>query len=108
MKLVPLYNKVIVELIPEANETRTSSGIVIPGKINPYYKGKVISVGKGFFQNAQRVPNDIEVGQIAYFLKHSGMGIKFDDAGNPLQIVLADTDIYAVEENEDNNLLKRG
>lgn len=100
MKLVPLYNKAIVELLPEASETKTAGGLVIPGKISPYYKAKVISVGKGFFQNAQRVPNDLEVGQIVYFLKHSGMGIKFDDAGNPIQIVLADTDIYAIEEND--------
>jgi len=100
MKLVPLYNKAIVEIIPEGGETITKSGLVIPGKQNPYYKARVVGVGNGCYQNAQRIPNDVKEGQIVYFLKNSGMGLKFDDAGNTTHVILADTDIYAVEENE--------
>jgi len=100
MKIVPLYNKAIVEIIPEDEGTTTKSGLFIPGKKNPYYKGKVVGVGKGHYQNAIRIKPDMKEGQIVYFLKNSGMGMKFDDAGNPTHIILADTDIYAVEEND--------
>jgi len=98
MKLVPLYNKAIVEIIPDETEKKTASGLFVPHKISPYYRGKVTAVGKGYFQNAQRVPNDVKEGQIVWFLKNSGMGIEFDNASKVTKIILADTDIYAVEE----------
>lgn len=96
--LTPLYNKLIVELIEDNEEKITKSGLFVPNKPTPYYKGKVLSVGKGHYQNATRIPMDVEVGQKVLFLKNSGMGVEFDDAGNPTQIVLTDNDIYAVEE----------
>jgi co-chaperonin GroES (HSP10) len=100
MKLVPLYNKVIVDLIPEADERKSESGIILVSKQNPYYRGKVTAVGKGHYQNAQRIAMDVETGQVILFLKNSGMGVEFDFAGNVTKILLADTDIYAVEVEE--------
>lgn len=100
MKLVPLYNKIIVELIKEETDKVTSSGLIIPGNPNPYYRGTVISVGKGHYQNAKRIAMDVEEGQIIIFLKNSGFGVKFDYAGNATHLILADTDIYAVESAE--------
>ena len=100
MTLVPLYNKLIVEIIPEQNETKTTTGIILPGKQNPYYRGRVVSVGKGHYQNAIRISMDVEPGQTIVFLKNSGMGIDFDYAGNVTKVLLADTDVYAVEVNE--------
>ena len=96
--LVPLYNKVIVEVIKEDESMKTASGLFMPSKVQPYQKGKVVSVGKGHYQNAQRIEMDIKVGQVAWFLKNSGMGIEFDISGNPIKLLLADTDVYAVEE----------
>lgn len=96
MKLVPLYNKVIVELLPEV-ETQKSSLIYIPNKQTPYYRGKVISVGKGSYQNAQRIAMDVVEGQVILFLKQSGMGVDFDSAGNVTKVILSDGEIYAVE-----------
>jgi co-chaperonin GroES (HSP10) len=69
----------------------------MPGKRNPYYKGKVISVGKGHYQNAKRIPMDVEVGQTVLFLKNAGLGVELDDASMPKKILLSDTDIFAVE-----------
>lgn len=100
MKLVPLYNKVIVEIIPEDGEQKSPSGLILVSKQNPYYRGKVISVGKGHYQNAQRIAMDVEPGQVILFLKNSGMGVDFDNAGNVTKVLLADTDIYAVETEE--------
>jgi chaperonin GroES len=96
--LVPLYNKVIVELIKGDGDEKTKSGLYIVNRVNPYYRGKVVAVGKGYYQNAQRIEMDIKVGQIAWFLKSSGMGIEFDEASTPTKLLLADTDIYAIEE----------
>ena len=97
MKLIPLYNKVIVEIIPDESETKSNSGLIVIGRQNPYYRGKIISVGKGHYQNAQRIEMDVQEGQIIRFLKNSGMGVSFDIAGNATQIILTDNDIYAVE-----------
>jgi co-chaperonin GroES (HSP10) len=100
MKLVPLYNKIVVELLPEDEEQKTPSGIIIARPQIPYYRGKVVSVGKGHYQNAKRIAMDVEEGQVVRFLKNSGMGVEFDPAGNPTQIILTDVDIYAVEEDD--------
>lgn len=100
MKLVPLYNKLIVELLPEAGEMTSSAGLILVGKTNPYYRGKVTGVGKGHYQVAQRISMDVNEGDIVIFLKNSGMAVDFDSSNNPTKIVLADTDIYAVETEE--------
>jgi len=100
MKMVPLYNKLIVELLPEESEKRSATGLILPGKISPYYRGKVTGVGKGHYQNAQRIPMDVKEGDIVVFLKNCGMGIEFDNGNNPTKLILDDTNIYAVEEND--------
>ena len=95
--LVPLYNKVIVDLLPENEENATSSGIILVNKQNPFYRGKVISTGKGHYQNAKRIEMDVKKDDIIVFLKNSGMGIEIGDNGIPTKIILADNDIFAVE-----------
>jgi len=96
MKLVPLYNKVIVEVLPE-DDLKSSSGLILVTSQNPYYRGKVVGIGKGHYQNAQRIAMDIFEGDIVLFLKNSGFGVEFDNVGKAKKIVLADTDVYAVE-----------
>jgi len=98
MTLVPIYNKLIVELIPEETETKSSSGLFLMNNQAPFYRGTVISVGKGHYQNAQRIAMDVVPGQIIRFLKNSGMGVEFDSMGTPTHIVLTDVDVYAIEE----------
>jgi len=98
MKLVPLYNKLVVELLKNEDESISKSGIILVGKQEPYYRGKVISVGKGHYQNAIRIEMDVKEGDVIRFLKNSGMAVEFDTVGNPTQIILTDNDVYAVEE----------
>jgi len=100
MKLVPLYNKLVVELIKNDEEDVTPSGIILVEKQDPYYRGKVISVGDGHYQNAIRIPMDVKEGDIIRFLKNCGMAVEFDTAGNPTQIVMTDNDVYAVEKED--------
>jgi len=98
MKLVPLYNKIIVELIKDDAERVMASGIILVDKQDPYYRGKVIAVGNGHYQNAIRIAMDVKEGQIIRFLKNSGMAVTFDTVGNATEIILTDNDVYAVEE----------
>ena len=98
MKLVPLYNKIIVEIIKDDAERVMASGIILVDKQDPYYRGKVIAVGNGHYQNAIRIAMDVKEGQIVRFLQNSGMGVTFDSVGNVTEIILTDNDIYAVEE----------
>jgi len=99
MKLVPLYNKVIVAIIKDEGEKVSPAGIIMTEKQEPYYRGTVLSVGKGHYQNATRIEMDVKEGQVIRFLKNSGMGVEFDVGGNVTQIILTDNDVYAVEEN---------
>jgi len=98
MKLVPLYNKIIVEIIKDDAERVMASGIILVDKQDPYYRGKVIAVGNGHYQNAIRIAMDVKEGQIIRFLKNSGMAVTFDTIGNATEIILTDNDVYAVEE----------
>jgi len=101
MKLVPLYNKLIVELIKDGSgESVTPSGIILTEKQDPYYKGKVTAVGKGHYQNGIRIPMDVEEGQTILFLKNCGMAVELDSVGNATKIVMTDNDVYAVLEEE--------
>jgi chaperonin GroES len=101
MKLVPLYNKIIVEILKDGEEEVTKGGLYIPNKPKPFYRGKVTGVGCGHYQNAKRIEMDIKEGDIVLFLKNSGFGVQFDESGiMPTHVVLGDTDIYAKEVNE--------
>jgi chaperonin GroES len=97
MALIPLYNKAIVEIIEEEEGTTTASGLYVPGKRNIYYKGVVTGVGKGHFQNAQRIPMDVKVGDKVLFLKNTGLAVELNDIGETTKVLLGDTDIFAVE-----------
>ena len=98
MKLVPVYNKVIVDIIKDEEEKVTASGIVLAGaQPTPFYRGKVTGVGKGSYQNAIRIELDIKEGDVIVFLKNSGMAVEMDAVGNATKVVLADGDVFAVE-----------
>ena len=100
--LQAVYNKMIVELIKEDDEKMSPTGLLhLPSKNTPYYRGKVISVGEGHYQNAKRIPMDIKKGDIVVFLQNSGLAIELDATNTPTKLVLADTDIYAIEKEDE-------
>jgi len=94
--LVPLYNKSIVELIDEEEKNTTASGIILQRPPKPYLKGRVTAVGKGHYQNAIRIPMDVEVDDTVLFLRTSGLAVETNDIGDSVKIILADNDIFAV------------
>jgi len=77
LTLKPLDDRVVVQ--PLEAEEKTSGGILLPdtAKQKPQ-QGKVIAVGLGKREKAERVPLDVKEGDTILFGKYSGQDIKLD------------------------------
>jgi chaperonin GroES len=79
MNLVPLEDRVVVQLIEQ--EETTSSGIVLPdtAKEKPQ-KGTVVAVGPGRYNEDgdKLVPMPVKKGDIVVFAKYAGTEIKLN------------------------------
>ena len=90
----PLEDRIVVQA-SEA-ETTTASGIVIPdtAKEKPQ-EGTVLAVGPGRFEDGNRVPLDVKVGDKVLYSKYGGTEVKY--AGEEY-LVLQARDVLAVIE----------
>jgi chaperonin GroES len=77
MNVRPLHDRIIVQRIDEGEQK--VGGIIIPdtAKEKPQ-QGKVIAVGLGKREKAERVPLDVKEGETILFGKYSGQDIKLD------------------------------
>ncbi len=93
MKLQPLGDRVIVRPKDE-DEQRTPSGLVIPdtAKEKPQL-GDVLAVGPGEFQDGERLPMDVEVGDVVVYSKYGGTEVKFE---GDEYLILSSRDLLAV------------
>jgi chaperonin GroES len=93
MSLRPLHDRVIIKRLDQ--ETKTSSGIVIPeSAAEKPDQGEVIAVGPGKRDSdGKRIEPDLKVGERVLFGKYAGQQVKVD--GNQL-LVLREEDIVAV------------
>lgn len=93
MKLQPLGDRVVVKPKDE-DEQRTPSGLVIPdtAKEKPQL-GEVLSVGPGEFQDGERLPMDIESGDLVVYSKYGGTEVKFEGED---YLILSSRDVLAV------------
>lgn len=84
----PLSDRVLIE--PDAAETKTASGIIIPdtAKEKPL-KGTVIAAGKG----KKDEPVTVKPGDKVLYGKYSGTEIQVD--GKDL-LIMKESDIYAI------------
>jgi chaperonin GroES len=75
--LKPLDDRIVVKAIEE--EETTASGLVIPdtAKERPQ-EGEVIAVGPGRFEDGQRIPMDVSVGNKVIYSKYGGTEVKID------------------------------
>jgi chaperonin GroES len=88
----PLEDRVLV--LPLEAEQTTASGLVIPdtAKEKPQ-EGEVVATGPGRVDdNGQRIPLDVETGDIVIFSKYGGTEVKYD--GNEY-LLLSARDILA-------------
>ncbi|MER3395440.1 MAG: co-chaperone GroES [Acidimicrobiia bacterium] len=94
MNLKPLEDRVVVR--PKEAEETTTSGLVIPdtAKERPQ-EGEVLAVGPGAYQDGQRIPMDVKVGDTVIYSKYGGTEIKVDDEE---LLILSSRDILAIVE----------
>jgi chaperonin GroES len=93
MELKPLGDRIVV--IPQ-DETESSlpSGLVIPdtAKEKPQL-GEVLAVGPGEYKDGERVPVDVNVGDVVFYSKYGGTEVKHN--GEDL-LVLSSRDVLAI------------
>ena len=94
MKLVPLFDKVVLKQLV-AEET-TKSGIVLPGaaKEKPQ-QAEVIAVGPGGVVDGKEVVMNVKPGDMVIFSKYAGNEVKLDDEE---YIIVKQSDILAIVE----------
>ncbi|HET7900046.1 MAG TPA: co-chaperone GroES [Candidatus Nanopelagicales bacterium] len=88
----PLEDRILVKAL-EAEQT-TASGLVIPdtAKEKPQ-EGEVLAVGPGRFEDGQRLPLDINVGDKVIYSKYGGTEVKYDGQE---YLILSARDVLAV------------
>ena len=90
--LKPLEDRIVVK--PSEEEQTTTSGIVIPdtAKEKPQ-EGSVVAVGPGRFEDGQRVPLDVAVGDTVIYSKYGGTEVKVE---GDEYLILSARDVLAV------------
>ena len=94
MKLVPLYDRVIVR--PFEVETKSEGGIVLTGSATEKStRGKVLAVGNGrVLDNGSIAPMSVKVGDTVIY--NEGYGTKKERIDGDDVIILSESDILAV------------
>jgi chaperonin GroES len=95
--LKPLEDRIVVK--PGDEEEMTVSGIVIPdtAKEKPQ-EGSVVAVGPGRFEEGQRVPLDVAVGDTVIYSKYGGTEVKVE---GDEYLILSARDVLAVVAKKD-------
>ena len=90
--LNPLGDRVVVH--PSEEEEMTASGLVIPdtAKERPQ-EGEVVAVGPGAFEDGQRIPMDVSVGDKVIYSKYGGTEVKIDGTE---YLILSARDVLAI------------
>ncbi|MDR0924363.1 MAG: co-chaperone GroES [Hungatella sp.] len=96
MKLVPLFDKVVLK--PLVAEETTKSGIVLPGQAKEKpQQAEVIAVGPGGLVDGKEVTMQVKVGDKVIFSKYSGTEIETGEE-NEKYVIVKQNDILAVIE----------
>ena len=92
VSIKPLEDRILVKTL-DAEQT-TASGLVIPdtAKEKPQ-EGEVLAVGPGRFEDGQRLPLDVKVGDKVIYSKYGGTEVKY---GGEDLLVLSARDVLAV------------
>jgi chaperonin GroES len=94
VSIKPLEDRIVVK--PLDAETTTASGLVIPdtAKEKPQ-EGEVLAVGPGRFEEGQRLPLDVKVGDTVLYSKYGGTEVKYSGEE---YLILSARDVLAVIE----------
>lgn len=94
MTIKPLFDKIVVK--PFEEETKTSSGIVLPGQEGKKQsKGKIVAVGQGAIRDDGTVrPLAVREGDVVLFNKYSGTEVRVNDEEF---LIIREEDVLGVE-----------
>jgi chaperonin GroES len=94
VSIKPLEDRILVK--PLDAEQTTASGLVIPdtAKEKPQ-EGEVLAVGPGRFEDGQRLPLDVSVGDKVIYSKYGGTEVKYNGEE---YLILSARDVLAVLE----------
>jgi chaperonin GroES len=94
VSIKPLEDRIVVK--PLDAEQTTASGLVIPdtAKEKPQ-EGQVLAVGPGRFEEGQRLPLDVKVGDTVLYSKYGGTEVKYSGEE---YLILSARDVLAVIE----------
>ncbi|MBE7720222.1 co-chaperone GroES [Lacrimispora indolis] len=96
MKLVPLFDKVVLK--PLVAEETTKSGIVLPGQAKEKpQQAEVIAAGPGGLVDGKEVTMQVKVGDKVIFSKYSGTEIETGE-DDEKYVIVKQSDILAVIE----------
>jgi chaperonin GroES len=92
VNIKPLEDRIVVK--PLDAEQTTASGLVIPdtAKEKPQ-EGEVLAVGPGRFEDGNRVPLDVKVGDKVIYSKYGGTEVK---VGGDELLILSARDVLAI------------
>ena len=92
VNIKPLEDRILVRTL-DAEQT-TASGLVIPdtAKEKPQ-EGVVLAVGPGRFEDGNRIPLDVKVGDIVLYSKYGGTEVKYSGEE---YLILSARDVLAV------------
>jgi len=92
MKIVPLFDRVVLEAV--SSEEKTKSGIVLPTAAQEKPQmAKVIAVGPGGLIDGKEVVMQLKVGDKVLYSKYAGSEFKLD---NREVTIMRQNDILAV------------
>ena len=95
MKLVPLFDKVVLKQMV-AEET-TKSGIILPGQAKEKpQQAEVIAVGPGGVVDGKEITMQVKAGDKVIYSKYSGTDVEVDDEK---YVIVKQSDILAVIDN---------
>jgi len=95
MKLVPLYDRVIVKPLEE--EKKSSGGILLGSAAEKSSRGKVIAVGKGrVLENGSTSSLSVKVGDTVIY--NEGYGCKKEKIDGEEVLIISETDVFAIVE----------
>ena len=96
MNVRPLHDRIVIKRLEEGEQK--VGGIIIPdsAKEKPQ-QGKVIAVGLGKREKADRVPLDVKTGDTILFGKYSGQDIKLDGEE---YLIMREDEVLAVLESK--------
>ena len=98
INIKPLGDRVVVEPMEEEVQTFAGGKLMLPdtGKEKPQ-QGKVLAVGPGRRdEEGERIPMDVNVGDVVVYAKYSGTTFKAPDRKDIL--ILKESDILAIIE----------